>query len=176
MKPNALIETTSGYFLTWGFADFQYDPTKETVLEDVPLPDGPDGPLATTNKGTKVHKWDGSKWIIVDKDLSVVQAAWLKALGAEITEFIEAHYSVPVQSSMNLLMTEATSKGWAARTTEVQKGITWLTQCLDEYYDKKAEVLAATTVAEVEAIALDTAALDAADPKVDLQTIRGLTS
>lgn len=176
MKPNALIETTSGGFITWGFVKFQYDPTKETVLEDVPLPDGPDGPLTTTSEGTKVHKWDGSKWVIVDKDLSVVQRDKLKALSAEITKFIESRYSVPVQSSMNLLMTEATSKGWAARTTEVQKGITWLTQCLDEYYDKKAEVLAATTVAEVEAIALDTAALDAADPKVDLETIRGLTS
>jgi hypothetical protein len=176
MKPRALIETASGYFLSWGFAEFQYDPTKETVLEDVPLPDGPDGPLTERSAGTQRHKWDGSKWIIVDKELSVVQAAWLKALGAEITAFIEARYSVPVQSSMTLLMTEATSKGWAARTTEVQKGITWLSQCLDEYYDKKAEVLAATTVAEVEAIALDTATLDADDPKVDLETIRGLTS
>lgn len=176
MKPKALIETASGHFLRWGYTEFQYDPTKETLLEDVYLPDGPDGPLYDRSPGTKIHKWDGSKWIIVDKDLSVVQAAWLKALGAEITKFIEARYSVPVQSSMNLLMTEATSKGWTGRVTEVQKGITWLTQCLDEYYDKKAEVLAATTVAEVEAIALDTDTLDAADPKVDLQTIRGLTS
>ena len=176
MKPNAVIEKDTGKFLSWGFCEFKIDPTKEIMLKDVPLPDGPDGPLTDRSTGTEVHKWDGSKWIIVDKDLSVVQAAWLKVLGAEITKFIEARYSVPVQSSLNLLMTEANSKGWAARTTEVQKGITWLTQCLDEYYDKKAEVLAATTVAEVEAIALDTATLDAADPKVDLQTIRGLTS
>jgi len=96
------------------------------------------------------------------------------AMGVEITTFIEARYPQPIQSSLNFFMEEAHDKTYTNRAIEIQKGIDWLTTCLNEYYAKKADVLTKTTASGIQAVTLDLATCASADPLLDLETVKNI--
>lgn len=108
--------------------------------------------------------------------LDEAKAARISVLGGEISAFILSRYPQLTQLSLLMLMAEGNSKGLATRRIEIQKGIDWIKDCLVEFYSARTEVLAATTIDAVKAVALDTTVVATTDPLLDLETIMGLGS
>ncbi len=97
-------------------------------------------------------------------------------LGEEFTEFMNGRYPQPVQMSFSFYMHEATGRAFPTRRAEIQKVIDWLSFCLDEFFAKKAAVLAAPTIEAARAVALDLTLCADADPLVSLETIKGIVT
>ena len=100
------------------------------------------------------------------------------ALQREVSKFILARYDQAEQNSLNALMIEALRRvpAWSNRQALIAQVHDWISTALDEYFAKKAVVNAATTTAQVAVVSLDLTAVDIADPKVSLQTVRSTRS
>lgn len=170
MTQNGVIETATGDLLRAGFCDFSsdgaFDPSRESVRADVPFP-------ATARGGVAWHRWNGNAWIVVS-DLLVAKKERLLAMKTEVSEYINAHYDQGQQNTLNALWIEGISKGWPNRKAAVQAVMDWVNVVLAYFYQKKDAIFAAADQAALDAIEIDFSQLDAADPKVTIQAVRGL--
>lgn len=107
----------------------------------------------------------------VAETLAEAQTNRIKVLGDEISAFITDRYPETTQLSLLMLMTEGNAKNWALRKSTIQTGIDWIKDCLAEYYTRRTEIQAATTITDVNAINLDTTTVEASDPELDLESL-----
>ncbi len=108
--------------------------------------------------------------------LDEAQLERVTELGVEFSEFMNGRYPQPVQMSFSFYMHEATGRAFPARRAEIQKVIDWLSFCLDEFFAKKAAVLAAPTNEAARAVVLDLRLCADADPLISLETIKGIVT
>lgn len=172
MSYNAIIETITNDLLRGGYSSFIADVATETYLTDVPPPI--EGPVPQRADSPLVHRWNGLDWDLVSKALTLVQNRKLAKLSKKFTKYLEKRYSPAVQRSLTLLMAEANSKNFTQRAANVQQGIDWVNAALGEFYAKRDVVLAAISVAAIDAVELDFDSLDASDPELTLEGARAI--
>ena len=120
--------------------------------------------------GDGVVEMDAAEKTAVDTaELSAYATAYLDVLDAQVKSFIEEHYPAHRQRTLTLLKTEARIDGLTNRNAYIQQAWDWITLAIGYYYQMRDAVLAATTLAEVDAIQPDFTALAASDPKVAIE-------
>jgi len=89
-----------------------------------------------------------------------------------VTAYVAKHYDPGQQASLQSLWTEGVSKGWPNRVALVQSVMDWVNAVLGHFYAKIDEAIAAATIPDVQAVDLDLAQFDAADPLVSVKTVK----
>lgn len=84
----------------------------------------------------------------------LIQTRW-DALRADNSTHIYSVYDEGTQSTLNALGTQALNDGNQAAITELRRALDWIGTSLGYYYQAKAQLMAAQTVAEVEAVTWD---------------------
>lgn len=92
----------------------------------------------------------------------------LSALTVEVRDFIYAHYRVDQQQTLQALWTEAILTANHARASYIGGALAWVKAAIGLYYPARDAVVAAMTVEEVEAVAINYSVLPE-DPKVDVE-------
>lgn len=93
---------------------------------------------------------------------------------AVVAEFVEQHYSAFQRLSFLALMDEARGQGLVNRRNAIQTHLFWLKSVIQALIDSDDAVDAAAIPVIAEAVTIDYAALDAADPGVTLKAVMGI--
>lgn len=89
-------------------------------------------------------------------------------------DFTFSRYSLERQQTLALLRSEARLDALVNRAAYVGQALGWMEYALTHFYTKLAALNAATTRAEIDAVALDFAVLTAADPVVTIYAARAI--
>lgn len=91
-----------------------------------------------------------------------------------LTGYMAGKYDPPAQVTLNSLWNEANTKGFVNRKNSLKAVMDWFRLVLSEFYTKKNAVLAATTLAQVEAVQVDYAQFNGSFPDTPVESIFNL--
>lgn len=127
--------------------------------------------------GDSVVEMDATEKVPGDAtDFLVLKYEKIYALKRELEAYIGKHYSDGQQKTLIAFLAEAASDGKPTRRDYIKKAVDWVQTCLEHLYAKKAEVEAAATVDDVNAVALDLGKFDSTDPVVTVPDVLAITN
>lgn len=93
-------------------------------------------------------------------------------LKSKVTAYVETKYDPDQQMTVTALYAEGIDRGWANRRTLAQGIMDWVNSVLTEFYIRKNTILAATTVAAIDAVSEDFSSFDATVPATSVETLK----
>ena len=138
----------------------------KTVAGQVGLIDG-----RTVDTGIVTEMDQAEKDVVDAGDLDVAKTARRRALKVEAMAYFTTRYEAEDMEWFRDLFMEAVATGKTNRRAYIQTWLEWRAGAIDHAKDKVVAVSAATTVVEVNAIVLNTIAMDAADPGITLAAV-----
>jgi len=114
----------------------------------------------------------GEKAAVDAAILGNAKGSKIRYMAVRVGEYVDKHYNKDQQASLNALWTEGVEKNFPNRNALVQSVLDWVKSVMDEFYSKKADVIAATTTAQVDAIQMDLAQFDGTDPHVTVEQVK----
>ena len=169
---NVLNRTTLQYLLSVNTPDY---PTQDWVIN----------PDLSAVSGVAVKYWkltgdnvtemtQGEKDTVDAALLPAAQLARGQEIDAEVRDYVEGRYAAHRQRMFNALY--AAEGGLPDRQDYIQTGLDWISSVLDHFYEKRDEIAAATTLAEVAAVTTSLAQFDATDPKITIEAARAFST
>lgn len=117
---------------------------------------------------------DSEKTAVDVVQLNSAKELAINAASEDMRKYIHSHYEPHRQTTFAILWTQASHVGLTNRYNYIKSGVEWVTSVIGYYYYIQGLIIAATTVAEVNAITWDPASLfDPTDPAI---TILGANS
>jgi len=110
----------------------------------------------------------GEKAAVDATRLDEAKTAKKLSLRSDATAYFATRYDIEDQNWFQTLYLEAFQSGKTNRRAYIGTWVTWMEGCVENVKDKVVDVGTASTVSEVEAIALSTTAMTAADPDITL--------
>lgn len=104
--------------------------------------------------------------------LPTMKAAKEAKLTVEVRDSIYVRYPIHNQISLSVILTLALAQQKMARFAYIASGAAWIDKCFTYYYAKCAEIRAATTMPELDAITWDVVSLWEEDPQVTIEHAR----
>lgn len=121
------------------------------------------------------------KDVVDSNNLLPYKISSITKLSAQLQAFILTHYDDKTQSSLEAFHSRAVEKGMLDRAFHIAQVIDWLEDVLNNFYSKKAAILAAADEVAVDAITVDWEAeygdtgTSTPDPKVTIESALGVT-
>lgn len=102
----------------------------------------------------------------------------IKYLDEETNKFItdDSRYPMHKQMTLTKLQVDARALGLTNRVAYIQQGWDWAFSVMGYFYQKEAQVKAATDKAGVDAVVMDFSAFILSDPHVSIYTAMGITT
>jgi len=95
-------------------------------------------------------------------------------MGLAVSNYIESRYPDRVERSLGFLYSDGIAKNQPAVISAVQSAWNWTVSVIQGYYWYQAQVMACTTIPQVDACALNLQAYNATDPKVSMDSVLAL--
>jgi len=125
--------------------------------------------------GNIVPMTQGEQDALDASTLTTAKANKKATLRLQVEEYFVTRYQPTDQSWFQMLYIEANQSGKTNRRTYLGTWFTWMEGCVSHVKDKLVAVGDATSVAAVDAVALNTTAMTAADPDITLGGALALT-
>jgi hypothetical protein len=134
------------------------------VAAGVPSSEWVEAPAGTVREMTAAEKDAGL--------LGARKLSKIISMKNAVSVYIESKYDLPQQIAILSLYAEGIDKNKNNRKALVQSIVDWMNSVLGEFYTRKNAVLAATTVAAVNAQSHDFTAFDATVPATTVEQIK----
>jgi len=139
------------------------------VLGPITLKDG-----RTVQTGILEEMDQAAKDVVDSSDLGAAKTARRRALKVEATKYFATRYEAEDQEWFRDLFMDAVGSGKTNRRAFIQTWIVWRADAIEHAKDQIVAVNAAVTVAAVNAVVLNTAAMTAQDPAITLGDVLGI--
>jgi len=117
----------------------------------------------------------GERAVVDAAAVPSLKGAALSALGLQVTEYIGAKYSEPLQRTLLALEQKARADGKINKANYIKQLFDWAENVLGYYVTKAGELSAAADVAALTAISIDLTQFDASDPQIKLPNVLAIT-
>lgn len=107
-------------------------------------------------------------------DIAGIKEKKITFLSKNVRDYVFTHYAPERQTSLLLLLQEASIFGYVNRMAYIFTGANWIKNTIGFYYTKRDEIISKTTISDVNAVVWDLpATFDASDPNMTLEQASG---